>query len=238
VILLALESTASVSSVAVCDDTGRTLGYASAERGAGQTDRLVALINAALEAAALSYRDLDVLAVNRGPGSFTGVRAGVAAARALALALARPVLAVNTLEALAAAVGPQAAGTIVAAVDARRGEVYVQTFDQRLAALDAPRALAPKDVRLDAPALPLHLVGSGAALLSAALADVRFVVSERVEPDAQGVARRALDRLAAGARPLEGRAVQPLYLRPPDARLPALPRAPAGVAAGAAACSR
>jgi tRNA threonylcarbamoyladenosine biosynthesis protein TsaB len=238
VILLALESTASVSSVAVCDDTGRTLGYASAERGAGQTDRLVALINAALEAAALSYRDLDVLAVNRGPGSFTGVRAGVAAARALALALARPVLAVNALEALATAAGPQTAGTIVAALDARRGELYVQTFDHRLAALGPPCALAPEDVRLDAAALPLHLVGSGAVALAAALADVRPVVSEKVQADARDVARRALDRLAAGARPLEGRAVQPLYLRPPDARLPGLPRAPAGVAAGAAACSR
>jgi tRNA threonylcarbamoyladenosine biosynthesis protein TsaB len=238
VILLALESTASVPSVAVCDDAGRTLGYARAERGAGQADRLVALIDAAVEAAALGYRDLDLLAVNRGPGSFTGVRAGVAAARALALALARPVLAVNTLEALAAAAGPQPAGTVVAAVDARRGEVYVQTFDRGLAALDAPSALAPTDVRLGVAAPPLHLVGSGAALLAAALADVPFVVSERIEPDARGVARRALDRLAAGARPLEGSAVRPLYLRPPDARLPTLPRAAAGVAVGAAACSR
>ena len=237
-ILLALETAASPSSVAVCDDTGRVLGCRSAERGADQTDRLVALIDEALAAAAVSYRDLDLLAVNRGPGSFTGIRAGVAAARALALALARPVLAVNTLEALAAAAGPQTAGTIVAAVDARRGELYVQTFDHRLAALGPPCALAPKDVRVAAAALPLHLVGSGAVVLAAALAAARPVVGATVQADARDVARRALDLLAAGARPLEGRAVQPLYLRPPDARLPALPRGPAGVAAGAAACSR
>ena len=236
-ILLALESTASVPSVAVCDDSGRTIGYSNGEGGAGQTDRLVALIDAAVEVAALSYRDLDLLAVNRGPGSFTGVRVGVAAARALALARARPVLAVNALEALAAALGPQPAGTVVAAVDARRGEVYVQTFDHRLAALDEPRALAPEDVRLEDATRPLHLVGSGAGLLSAALADLGVLVSERLEPDARDVARRALDRLAAGARPREGRPVQPLYLRPPDARLPTLPRPPASLV-GAAACSR
>jgi tRNA threonylcarbamoyl adenosine modification protein YeaZ len=238
VLLLALETSASVPSVAVCDDADHLLGYARGERGHGQTDRLVALIDAALEAAALGYRDLDLLAVNRGPGSFTGVRAGVAAARALALALARPVLALNTLETLAAAVGPQPSGTVVAAVDARRGEVYVQSFDRSLAALDEPGALAPAEVRLEAAPPPLHLVGSGATLLAAALGDVPFVVSDKVEPDARNVARRALDLLAAGARPHEGRTVQPLYLRPPDARLPSLPRAGASVAAGAAACSR
>jgi tRNA threonylcarbamoyladenosine biosynthesis protein TsaB len=238
VILLALESAASVCSVAVCGGAGQILGYRRAEPGAAQADRLVALLDAALDAAGISYRDLDVLAVNRGPGSFTGVRAGVAAARALALALARPVVAVNTLEALAAAAGAQPAGTIIAAVDARRGQLYVQAFDHRLAALGAPRVLAPADLRLGTVAPPLRLVGNGAVALAAALSDAGPMVSESTEADAGSVAARALERLAAGERPLEGRAVHPLYLRPPDARVPTLPRAPARAAVGSAACSR
>ncbi|MGH6895267.1 MAG: tRNA (adenosine(37)-N6)-threonylcarbamoyltransferase complex dimerization subunit type 1 TsaB [Geminicoccaceae bacterium] len=237
-ILLALESAASVCSVAVCDEAGQMLGYRRGEPGTAQADRLVALIDAALHAAGVSYQDLDVLAVNRGPGSFTGIRAGVAAARALALALARPVIAVNTLEALAAAAGAQPAGTIIAAVDARRSQLYVQAFDQALVALGPPRVLAPADLRLGAVAPPLRLVGNGAVALAAVLSDAGPMVSENIEADAGGVARRAQGRLAAGERPLEGRAVQPLYLRPPDARLPTLPRAPASVAVGAAACSR
>jgi tRNA threonylcarbamoyladenosine biosynthesis protein TsaB len=236
VILLAVETAASGCSVAVCDAAGRVLGYRS-DGGSGQADRLVELIDGALHAAGVSYRDLEVLAVNRGPGSFTGVRAGVAAARGLALALARPVIAVTTLEALAAAAGPQPAGTVVAAVDARRGELYVQAFDHRLVALGPPRAAAPADLRLDALAAPVRLVGNGAVALSAALSDVGPMVCESIEVDARSVARRAQGRLAAGERPLDGRAVQPLYLRQPDARLPTLPRAHASVA-GARACSR
>jgi tRNA threonylcarbamoyl adenosine modification protein YeaZ len=237
VILLALESAASVCSVAVCDGAGRVLGYRCTEPGAAQADRLVALIDAALDAAGVSYPDLDLLAVNRGPGSFTGVRAGVAAARALALALARPVIAVSTLEALAAAAGAQPAGTIIAAVDARRGQFYVQAFDHRLAALDSPRVLAPADLGLGPVAPPVHVVGNGAVALAATLSDAGPMLSESIEADAVSVARRALQRLAAGERPLEGRAVHPLYLRPPDARLPTLPRAPARAPVGAAACS-
>lgn len=232
-ILLALESATSVCSVAVCDGAGQTLAYRSGARGVAQADRLVELIDAALGAAGLDYRELDLIAVNHGPGSFTGVRAGVAAARALALALARPVLAVNGLEVLAAAVGAQPAGAIVAALDARRGQVYVQTFDHRLVALSAPSVSAPEDVRLDPVEPPLCLVGSGAALISAALPDAPSFASASAEADALGVARRALARLAAGERPLAGPAVQPLYLRPPDARLPTPRQVHAGAAVGA-----
>jgi tRNA threonylcarbamoyladenosine biosynthesis protein TsaB len=232
VVLLALESAASAGSVAVCD-TKRVLAYRSGPPGAANADRLVELIDAALDEAGVDYPDLDVIAVNHGPGSFTGVRAGVAAARALALALGRPVIAVNTLEVLAAAVGAQPAGTIVAAVDARRDQVYAQTFDHRLVALGRPRALAPEDVTLGDARPPLRLVGSGAALIRAALPEALPVVCESAEANALGVARRALARLAAGERPREGRTVQPLYLRPPDARLPTPPPAHATAAAGA-----
>jgi tRNA A37 threonylcarbamoyladenosine modification protein TsaB len=118
-------------------------------------------------------------------------------------------------------------------MDARRGQVYLQSFDHRLVPLGAPSAVAPEELTLADATPPLHLVGSGAALLRAALPDGRPIVSADVEADAVGVARRALARLAEGECAREGWTVQPLYLRPPDARLPA-PRQPRQARAGAA----
>jgi tRNA threonylcarbamoyladenosine biosynthesis protein TsaB len=230
VILLALDSATTVCSVALCDVAGQALGHRRGERAHDQADRLIELVDEALRDAALGYDALDVIAVNHGPGSFTGVRAGVAAARGFALALGRPVLPVNPLEVLATALGPQSAGTVVAALDARRGQVYVQSFDHRLTPLGEPHALAPEEVRFDQATPPLRLVGNGAALIRAAAPEAWPIVSADAEVDALGVARRALARLAAGERARAGHEVQPLYLRPPDARLPMLRRARAGTA--------
>lgn len=229
-ILLALESATSACSAAVADSAGRILGHRRGAAAPDQADRLIELIDTMLREAGLGYGAIDVIAVNRGPGSFTGIRAGVAAARGLALATGRPVIAVNTLEVLAAALGAQSAGTIVAALDARRGQIYVQVFGHDLVALSEPRALAPQDVVLAGRAPPIRLVGNGAALLRAALPDDLPVLQEGAEPDALAVARRAVARIAAGERPVPGHAVRPLYLREPDARLPepTRVRAPAG----------
>ena len=232
-ILLALESATSVCSVAVCDAAGRTLGHRRGEPGPDQADRLVELVDAVLRETGLDYPAVDLIAVNHGPGSFTGVRAGVAAARGLALAAARPVIAVNTLEVLAAALGPQTSGSIVAALEARRGQVYVQTFDHRLDALSEPHAVVPEDVRLAEAARPIRLVGNGADLLRAVLPHDLAVSHESAEPDALHVARRAASRLAAGERPVPAHTVQPLYLRAPDARLPSAPGVSASATVGA-----
>jgi tRNA threonylcarbamoyladenosine biosynthesis protein TsaB len=224
VLLLALDSATSVSSAALCDVAGGILGYRRGDEGPDQADRLIELIDGVLRDAGLDYGGIDVIAVNCGPGSFTGIRAGVAAARGLALATGRPVVAVNSLEALAAVLGPQSAGTIVAALDARRGQVYLQMFDHELVALGEPRAVVPENVRLTGLQAPIRLAGSGAPLVRAALPDEVTVLQESVPTDALGVARRAIARLAAGERPAPGTTVKPLYLRPPDARLPEPPR--------------
>jgi tRNA threonylcarbamoyladenosine biosynthesis protein TsaB len=228
--VLALDSATSGCSVAVCHQAGDVLAYRDHAAEAAQADRLVAVIDAAVDAAGIDYGDLDLIAVNRGPGSFTGIRAGVSAARGLALALARPVLAVTTLEALAAEVGAQPAGTILAAMAARRGQVYVQAFDHRLTALDRPGALAPEDVPLGGARRPLHLVGTGAEHLRPLVDGA--VMHAGVEVDARVVARQALVRLARGDLPQQGPRVQPLYLRAPDARLPST-RTHAGALIGA-----
>ena len=227
--LLALDSASSVSSAALCDDAGRILGYRRSDSGPDQADRLIELIDTVLRETGLDYGAINVIAVNHGPGSFTGIRAGVAAARGLALAAQRPVVAVNSLEVLAAALGPQSAGTIVAALDARRGQVYLQIFDHELVALSEPQVLAPEKVMLAGLRPPIRLAGNGAPLVRAALPDDLPTLQKNVETDALGVARRAVARLAAGERPVPGHTVQPLYLRPPDARLPEPPRVRATV---------
>lgn len=223
-LLLALDSASSVSSAALCDDDGCILSYLRGESAPDQADRLIELIDGVLREAGLDYSAIDVIAVNRGPGSFTGIRAGVAAARGLALAMRRPVVAVNSLEVLAAVLGPQSAGTVVAALDARRRQIYLQIFDHELVALSEPRALVPEEVMLAGLPRPIQLAGDGAPLVCAVLPDDLPAAQNDVATDALGVARRAISRLAAGERPLPGHAVQPLYLRAPDARLPEPPR--------------
>ena len=219
-LLLALDSAGAVGSAAICDDAGRTLGYRRGDPRRDQADRLIALIDGLRLETALDYDAIDVIAVNRGPGSFTGIRAAVAAARALALAAQRPVLAINSLEVVAAILGAQPAGSIVAAMDARRGQVYLQIFDRELLALSPPRALALEDVTLAGLQPPIRLVGNGAHLVRAVLPDDQPTLQKSFETDALGVARRAISRLAAGERPVPGQSVQPLYLRAPDAKLP------------------
>jgi len=239
VILLAIDSAGESCSAALWDrarpDREALLAWRGVEPARGHGERLIALVEAVLAEAELRYEALGALAVNHGPGSFTGVRSAVAAARGLALAADLGVLAVSSLQALATGLEPELApparrGEVLAALDARRGEVYVQRFGPDLrphpGALGTPRAMPPEDVVafLDGrPGLaPLRLVGSGASLIEAHLPAEAPAVVETVRVDARLVARCAARRLAAGERPVPGPAVRPLYLRPPDAR-PAVP---------------
>jgi tRNA threonylcarbamoyladenosine biosynthesis protein TsaB len=225
VILLALDSAAATTSVALWDSARREpealLAYRRLASNGGQADRLVALIDLALgEAGLFGYQALGMVAVNHGPGSFTGLRSAVAAARGLALAAGLPVLAVGSLEALAAAVPSYDSGTLLAALDARRGQVYAQAFDHRGGPRSSPRVVTPAEAARGLGRGPLRLVGNGAPLVRAALPEDEPVVIETAEPDARWVARRAARRLAEGERPQTGFELHPFYLRPPDARLP------------------
>lgn len=218
--LLAIESAGLACSVALSAGVWPTIelrAYHEIDAPRGQADRLIELIEAALRAAGAGYGDLDLIAVDRGPGSFTGVRTGVAAARGLALATGLPVLPVTSLEALASGVTADASTPILAVIDARRGEVYVQAFDRALDPLGEPAALPPETAarRLEP---PLRLVGSGAGLVRAALPEDAEATMEPAALDARAVATCAARRLAAGIRPIAGFAVCPLYLRAPDAR--------------------
>ena len=238
-ILLAIDSAGESCSAALWDPARPgpveqgLLAFRALEPARGQAERLIELVETVLADAGLPYAALGALAVNNGPGSFTGLRSAVAAARGLALAANLGVIAVSSLEALAAGVrrDPLRSGAVLAALDARRGEVYAQSFGPDLkplpGALGAPRAMPPQEVAAAvaegalAGAGPLRLVGSGAHLVQAQLPESVPAVVEAVQADARLVALCAARRLAAGEQPAPGFAVRPLYLRAPDARPPA-----------------
>jgi tRNA threonylcarbamoyladenosine biosynthesis protein TsaB len=235
VILLAIDSAGESCSAALWDP-GRPvpeelLAFRSCEPARGQAERLIELVEAVLADAGLGYDALGALAVGHGPGSFTGLRSAVAAARGLALAAGLGVVAVSSLEALAAGLRADPAdgvarGEVLAALDARRGEVYAQRFGRDLRPLPGargePRTLPPQDAAAwVAGAGPLRLVGSGAPLVQPHLPAGFPAVIETVPADARLVAQCAARRLAEGERPVPGFAVRPLYLRAPDARPPA-----------------
>jgi tRNA threonylcarbamoyladenosine biosynthesis protein TsaB len=177
----------------------------------GHQERLGSLVRETAAEAGVAFRDLAALAVTVGPGSFTGLRVGLSFAKGMGLALGKPVTGVGTLEALAATAGRE--GLVAAALDARREQLYLQVFRDG-AALTEPEALSAEDAAARLRTLhggePAVIVGSGAGLLDEALPDARLV--ELAAPDPVVVARLA----RAGGPP-----ARPLYLRAPDAKLPA-----------------
>ena len=207
-LVLGLDTCLNACSVAVVDD-GTVLAHHSEAMARGHQERLAPMVRAAMAEAGRPFADLDLIGATVGPGSFTGLRVGVAFAKGLASALGRPAAGVGTLEALAA----EAAGTVVAAIDARRDQLYLQIFDGGVA-LMAPDVLpvggAAARLAELAQGRPLTLVGSGAPLLASAAPGAAVSTPEGC--DARLVARLAAGRSSAPLRPL--------YLRAPDAKLP------------------
>jgi tRNA threonylcarbamoyladenosine biosynthesis protein TsaB len=208
VILLALDTALAACSVAVLDGE-RVLARRVEAMDRGHQERLAPLVADAMAEAGLSFSALERVAVTVGPGSFTGLRVGLAFAKSLALALDIPCVGVGTLEALLASQREAATAPLAAAaLDARRDNVYLQLFAHG-ASLTDPANLPIEAARAELahrgfdPAAPI--VGSGAALLR----------DGPITPDA--IDPVALARLAA-ARPAPQAMPTPLYLRAPDAK--------------------
>lgn len=224
--ILALDTALNACSVAVLDG-GNVQAHVHEKRARGHAETLMPLIQDLMKSCGTHYSDLDLIAVTVGPGTFTGLRIGLAAARGIALAAAKPCRGITTLEALAASVPASASQgrPIIATADARRREIYAQVFSHR-------QTTDPVTPETDPIALPLVdadrfltmdnalIIGSGGPLL-AANPDFdanRFLVSD-LDPDPDA---RVVGRLAA-TRPIpkiSDGAPAPLYLRAPDAKLP------------------
>ena len=159
---------------------------------------------------------LDRIAVTVGPGSFTGIRVGVAAARAFALACNVPAVGVSTLSALAAPlISATEAGVVAACIDARHGQIYVVALTAAGKVILSPRIMPVRDAARMLGSGPIRLAGSGAPLLAIEARTLGLsadVAGELVAPDIAYVAR-----LGALADPAEAPA-RPLYLKAPDAK--------------------
>lgn len=214
VIVLAFDCATGPTSVVLWRD-GVILARVDDPGPQGQAETLVPLIGEALSRAGVEPAAIERIAVTLGPGSFTGVRIALAAARGLSLATGAPIAGASTLEVMAAALPAAPLPTLVA-LDARRGEVYAQLFDQAGTALGPPAAVPLDELPAFAPPGPLRLAGGGADLAAAALGRDGLVRASPAGPDAAVLAALA----ARGGVPAGG-PPEPIYLRAPDAKLPA-----------------
>lgn len=218
--ILALDSALARCSAGIVQD-GRILAEQQETLQRGQAARLPVMLEGVLQAAGLPAADLELIAVTVGPGSFTGIRAALALAHGLALATARPLVAVSVGEALAAALPPLAGRAVWSAIDSRRGRVFLERGQDI--------ATFPLDALPD-PSGPVALAGDAAGAVAARLAarghDV--LLTDARLPTPLGIALAALQR-ADGALP--PRSAQPLYVDPPEVRLPAGGLRPPPVAA-------
>jgi tRNA threonylcarbamoyladenosine biosynthesis protein TsaB len=199
------------------------------EMARGHAEALMPMIGAAMGEAGLAYANLNRIAVTVGPGTFTGVRIGIAAARGLALAIGCPVVSLTSFAALAwAAQGKDnAPGALAVCIDARREEVYVQVLATPDQALSAPAVLPVEDAARLHQGMALTAIGSGAQRLVEAAARQGRIIRLGNAPELPDAA--AFIEIAAGLTP-SATPPSPLYLRPADAKpqlgksLPRVPR--------------
>jgi tRNA threonylcarbamoyladenosine biosynthesis protein TsaB len=205
VIVLAIDTCLFACSVAVTDGD-RVLARRVEPMSRGHQERLAPLTAEAMSEAGISFDRLDRIGVTVGPGSFTGLRVGLAFAKGLGAALSIPVVGVGSLEALAQ---PEQ-GSVLAVLDAKRGQVYLQAFADG-AAVSAPDVLPIETAAARLAEMDTEtLVGTGAALLAQMRPGARIIEIDHADPV-------AVAKIAAARAPTPPR---PLYLRAPDAKLP------------------
>lgn len=222
--LLAIETATNVCGVALVQD-GRVTVSLHLHRPRAHAENLVPFIRDALRYGGLEAQALGAVAVSKGPGSYTGLRIGVSTAKGLALATDAALVAVPTLEALAASVAPQAqAGDLVlAALDARRDEVYAAAFHVSDAGAlsehteTAALAVGRLPAWLSASGERVWLVGNGASKAASALEDAGYERLHLLDeashaPSADWIAHLGLRRLEAGTVE-DVAAFEPYYLK-------------------------
>ncbi len=221
-ILLAFDTATPATVVGVLLGDGRVVEARDdpPEGSRGQhASRLLPLVERALEEGGVGWDELERIAVGVGPGGFTGLRIGIATARALAQARGLPLVPVSSLVALATGAAETGGARVVAAViDARRGEVFAgawQAGEQRL----APAALAPAELaaRLRALEEPVQAVGDGAVRFRTEL-EAAGVEVPRDGSTVHRIAAAPLCRLGAAGEPAQRDRLLPDYRREPDAK--------------------
>lgn len=219
--ILALDTSMGACSAALLRAGGdsQELVARSERMARGHAEALMPIVASVLAEAEVVASDLDLIAATLGPGSFTGVRIAIAAARGLALATGAKLWGTDSLTIMAQtarAAGLETRGEPFAvAVDARRGMLYCAIFDAEGVRLDGPSLVAPEDAAARLPAGLTIAAGSGAVFLAEAARGRGCMLDAALpdlEPDAASLALLAL--AAEETLPT----LRPLYLRPPDAK--------------------
>jgi tRNA threonylcarbamoyladenosine biosynthesis protein TsaB len=224
--ILAFDCAGGATSAALLCE-GRLVARRSEPMTQGHAERLLPMLGEILAAAQTDFAGLEAVAVTVGPGRFTGLRVGIAAARGLALATGRPAVGVGSFAAVAEAARRERPGVaVLAAIDSGRAEIFAQRFDAEGKAAGAPLVATPASIAEQAGEAPLLLAGDGAPLVQQAShgrwrdGGGGLVAAGPIDPET--VARLAaaeLRRLGAERPPPP----RPVYLRAPDARLPRQP---------------
>ena len=229
-LILAIDTALEACAAGILDtEAGKLIAQESLPMKRGHAEALMPLIARVMQVSGIGFADLDRIAVTTGPGSFTGLRVGLSAARGIGLAAGKPVVGVTTLTAYAAPVVSENAGhPVISAIDARHEHVYFQTVSGDGGSLIRPQVAPVADAleasRFGAP----HLVGNAANLLAErwpADAPPPFKVETLLAPDIAWVAW-----LGAAVSP-ETAPARPFYLRAPDAKPAAQPPLAAQTAA-------
>ena len=209
--LLVIDTALGLCSAALTED-GRVLAARSEPMVRGHQERLAGLVDELMRGAGADFASLDRIGVTVGPGSFTGLRVGLAFAKGLGAAVGIPVAGVGTLSALAGSA--ESSRLTAAVIDARRGQVYVQYFKGMIPINPADAVTvdeaASQLINIESSG-PTRLVGPGAGLLAERFPQA--AVDDRAGPDPAAIARMAT------AQPITS--PEPLYLRAADAKLPA-----------------
>jgi tRNA threonylcarbamoyladenosine biosynthesis protein TsaB len=218
-LILAIDTVLDACAAGVLDTSaGKLIAQESQAMKRGHAEALMPLIARVIKQSGIAFAGLDRIAVTTGPGSFTGLRVGLSAARGIALAANKPVVGLTTLTAYAAPVVSQSGEQpVISAIDARHDHVYYQVVSGNGSSLIRPR-VAPIEEALGASRFGApHLVGNAARILAdrwPAHALPPFKVDAQPAPDIAWVAW-----LGAAVSPNTAPA-RPYYLRAPDAKLP------------------
>lgn len=208
--ILALDSAVSRCSATIVAE-GQVIAGRQQDLDRGHAPVLAVMTQTCLRDAGLAAADMDLIAVTVGPGSFTGIRGGVALAQGLGLAAGRPVIGVTVAEALADSLPFIRDRTLWCAIPSRRGRVFLDTGQEVL-------SLAITD--LPDPPGPIAVAGPAAAEVAARLAarGTDVMLTDAILPTGRHVAAVAERRFRGALRPL---AAEPLYIDAPEARAPA-----------------
>jgi tRNA threonylcarbamoyl adenosine modification protein YeaZ len=214
--VLAIDTALEACSAVVLDTEHGRVASESLPMERGHAEALMPLIERVMHQADMPFSALDRVAVTTGPGSFTGLRVGIAAARGIALAAGKPAFGLTTLAAYAAPyIAADDKSSVAVAIDARHQHVYLQVFGPGGRSMSTPRIASIADAVRAAAAGPVRIVGTGASMVAnawPAREPPPIEVDGKRAPDIVWVGRLAVAATESASEP------KPLYLRAPDAQ--------------------